>query len=435
LRARIALGLCAVAAVAVAAVLLVNGGGDEGGGGGVVTTHGRRTQPSPPRAARARSSGTAAAFLDSIGVGLHLNYFDTSYGRQPEILARIGELGVRHVREGVPFKAPVLVKGLRALARRGVRATLVTDVKIPPAVGVAGGLRAMGSRVEAFEGPNELDISGLPNWKGRLDAYMRALRSAMRGARTRVPVVGPSFVDPEIYESVARAEYDAVNLHPYPGGNPPEEQLDAALGRVRAVAPSRPIELTETGYHNALAATGGQPPVPEQAAAVYFPRLYLSAFRAGVRRTFVYELADEKPDPALREPEQHFGLLRQDLSPKPAFDAVRNLIREIRRSPGPASNEPPAPSIRPPDGVDHVLLTRTDGSRVLALWRPVSVWDRDRRRPVDPGTVAVGVRWSRPVRDLTVTRPSRGDQPVTRLRSGERVDVDLGADVVLLSYR
>lgn len=433
MRPRLAIALAATAAVAVAVALLAGGGHHRERHPRVATApHRPRGAPSPAARPAARS---AAAFLDSIGVGLHLNYVDTSYGRQPVVLARLRELGVRHVREGFPFQAPALARGLRALSRQGVRATLVTDVKIPAAVGVAGGVRAMGSRIDAFEGPNELDISGLPNWKGQLDAYMRTLRTALAQTRTHVPVVGPSFVDPTIYGSVARSEYDAVNLHPYPGGKPPEQQLAAAIERVRSIAPGRPIELTETGYHNALAATGGQPPVSEAAAAVYLPRIYLSAFADGARRTFVYELADEKPDPALRLPEQHFGLLRQDLSPKPAFLALENLIRTVRTTSTPKLRAPSLPTVRSSAHVREVALTRPDGSRVVALWRPVSVWDPDRRRPIDPGRARVLVAWPRVVRGLTVNRPSIGPGPVTSRTSTDRLELELGGDVVLLSYR
>ena len=118
----------------------------------------------------------------------------------------------------------------------------------------------------------------------------------------------------------------------------------------------------------------------EVAAAAYLPRALLWAFAAGVKRTFVYELLDEKPDPGLVDPEQHFGLLRNDLSRKPAFDAVRNLIHSVASSPGAASGTPPAPTVLAAEPIDRVALTRADGSRVLALWRPVSLWDVQGRR-------------------------------------------------------
>jgi hypothetical protein len=194
--------------------------------------------------------------------------------------------------------------------------------------------------------------------------------------------------------------------------------------------------FTETGYHNAYAATTGQPPVSEEAAAVYLPRALVAAFGAGVRRTFVYELLDEKPDPGLHDPEQHFGLLRNDLSPKPAFTAIKTLIAAVRASPGSGSGVLPWDLRAPEDAdVQHVVLARRDGSRAIAIWRPVSVWDTDERRAVDPGSVAIELLWGRTASDVTVWRPSVSEQPVLRRAQARRLKLDLAGDLVLVSFR
>ena len=389
----------------------------------------------PGTVQRSAPSLSAAAFLGSIGVGVHFNYIDTAYARQAVVLARLGELGVEHIREGVPFHAPVLVRGLQGASGLGLDATLGTSLTIPPDPGVAGGLQATRRRVDAFEGPNELDRSGPPDWRQRLGPYLLALRASMRARHAGVPLIGPSFVDPAHYRSVNPSSYDVVNLHPYPAGLPPEQPLSDQIRLARRLAPGRPVVITETGYHNALAARSGQPPVSEAAAAVYLPRAFLWSFASGVERTFVYELVDEKPDPALLDPEQHFGLVRNDLSPKPAFYALRNLIRTVRHSPGAAPGGAPRASVRSDQPLERVDLVRGDGSRVLALWRPVSVWDRLHRTAVDPGTAAVTVSWPYPTRDLTVTRPSASSAPAATLGAARHIRLELGGDVVLLSYR
>ena len=110
--------------------------------------------------------------------------------------------------------------------------------------------------------------------------------------------------------------------------------LAAAAAPGRAAPGTRGLVFTETGYHNALRDRSDQPPVSEEAAAVYFPRLLLAAYALGARRTFVYELLDEKPEPALADLQQHFGLLRNDFSPKPAFTAIKTLIGAVRARPG-----------------------------------------------------------------------------------------------------
>jgi hypothetical protein len=196
--------------------------------------------------------------------------------------------------------------------------------------------------------------------------------------------------------------------------------------------------FTEAGYHNAMNATIGQAPVSEAAAAIYIPRLLMTAFGAGVKRTFLYEFADEKPDPGLIDPEQHFGLLRNDLSPKPAFTAVQTMIHAVEQSSGPASSPDLGWRLHV-DGaaeVERVTLERRDGSRVIALWRPVSVWNIQDRQPVDPGNVRVRLSLGESgARDVTVWRPSVSTQPVLRRAQARQLGLYLGADLVLVSVR
>ena len=200
---------------------------------------------------------------------------------------------------------------------------------------------------------------------------------------------------------------------------------------------SKGLVFTETGYHNALRDSANQPPASEAAAAVYFPRLLLDAFGLGARRTFIYELLDEKPEPGLTDSQQHFGLLRNDFSPKPAFTAIRNLIAAVRQSPGAGDRHRLDWTLSGAGAKSVIRLTlvRRDGSRVLALWRPVSVWDREAGRPTSPGEVPVTIRFGRQVHDLQVWRPSASGSPVDSRGSARRLPVTLAGDVVLVSLR
>jgi hypothetical protein len=295
----------------------------------------------------------------------------------------------------------------------------------------------MGGAIDAFEAPNELDNSGDPNWPAKLRSYMTAIAAAAHRQAPRVPVIGPSFIDSGSRSSLPRTLPGLFNGHPYPGGLPPEPALAQALVERRVAAPRRGVVFTETGYHNALQATTGQAPVSEAAAAIYLPRLLLSAFGAGVRRSFVYELVDEKPDPGLTDPEQHFGLLRNDLSPKPAFTAVQTMIRAIREPAGPALGGGLEWRLDAgEDEVEQLTLERRDGAHVIALWRPVSVWDIDARRATDPGNLRVRLHFGGlRARDLTVWRPSVSAQPVLRQDGARDLALSLEGDVVLVSVR
>lgn len=416
---RLALALAAaVTAVAAAALVVALVGRD----------------PRPPTLSS--KALPAEALIDSIGVVVHFHYADTPYGRRDDVVARLRELGVRHIREGMPEPTGPLADGLRAARAAGIRASVGTgEIDVDPQQAVANSLDVMGGSIDSFEGPNELDNSGDPDWPGTLRAYMPRLAAAVREQAPGVPLIGPSFIDPLNRDRIPRDLPGAFNGHPYSGGEPPEPALERALSERRATARGRAAYFTETGYHNALAATTGQPPASEQAAAIYIPRLLVTAFGAGVRRTYVYELLDEQPDPELLDPEWHFGLLRNDLSPKPAFTAVRTLIAALGATPGGRSRGPLAWSLDT-DGeqVERLQLVRADGSRVIALWRAVSVWDQHERHATDPGRARVELFFGGlGGRDVEVWRPSVSDRPVLRRERARRLALQLEGDLVLVS--
>jgi hypothetical protein len=371
---------------------------------------------------------------DSIGVNVHFNYIDTAYARPVKVLQRIRELGVRHLRDGQPLAGEPLATVLAEAGRQGLRMTLITDVARPPAPDVEQSVRVLGRHIDAFEGPNELDNMGDAGWAARLTAYMSELSAAVSEHAPGVALIGPSLVNDSSRVDLPGDLPGLFNAHPYAFGQPPEPVLGEAVREAQPAQLREGIYFTELGYHDAAASTTGQPPVSEAAAAVYLPRALVAAFGAGVRRTFVYELLDEKPDPALRDPERHFGLLRNDLSPKPAFTAIKTLIAALRASPGEGSGDL-VWKLKANEDVEHLTLTRRDGSHVIALWRPVSVWDVQERHAVDPGRVPVELRLRRPARDVAVWRPSVSTTPVAHRAQARRLRLDLGGDLVLVSLR
>lgn len=419
---RLGLALAAAGAVLAAA-------------GAVLLAIGRDAEPPPLRP----QPLSAEALVDSVGVVVHFNYVGTAYENQPEVLSRLRELGVRNIRDAMPSRGEPLEAGLRAARQQGIRATLATgDPGRDPASAVADSIAVMGDDIAAFEGPNELDNTGDPAWPATLRSFMPALEAAVRDQAPDVPVIGPSFINPASRSQIPPDLPGMINGHPYPGGKPPEPVLGEALRELGRGAVKRGVVFTETGYHNALAANSDHPPVTEAVAAVYLPRLLVTAFGAGVRRTFIYQLADEVPDPGLGDPAQHFGLLRDDLSPKPAFTAVQTLIAALRASPGERSGGglPGSLRVHGSGEVKRLTLKRRDGSRVIALWRPVSVWDRDARQPLTPAPLPVELSFGLGgARDVEVWRPSVWSQPVLRRDHARRLPLELGGDLVLVSLR
>ena len=394
---------------------------------------------------------SAASFHDSVGVVTHIVYYDTAYGDWPRIVARLQELGVRHLRDGI-FANPApqwrdwnerYYQAVELAASRGIRFTFGVN---PPGRGTGSLdqlLDVIGGRLrpaaEAVEAPNEFDkYVGGPRWPLALASYERQLhlKAKARRATRSLPILGPSFATPQGPSRVGnlRGLVDVGNIHPYTGGlSPHPELIKAELARARITATGKPVWATEVGFHNAMRASAdAQAPVSDKAAAIYMLRTFLEHFRAGIRRTFAYELIDETPDPAGRDAEQHFGLLRNDYSRKPAFNALRNLLTAVGHERRHGRLAPLRIAIaRPGREIRRLVLQKADGSYVVALWRLSSVWDIERKVPLRVGTerVSVGLPGARRV---TLADPARsaGERRV-RLRGG-RLQVRLGARPLLL---
>ncbi|MDP9794074.1 hypothetical protein J2S43_002586 [Catenuloplanes nepalensis] len=124
-----------------------------------------------------------------------------------------------------------------------------------------------------------------------------------------------------LYDLGLRDVCDAVAVHPYPDAPEPDSGEMAGAREVRALMDARgdggtPLWGTETG-----APTGGRPSIGERDQAALLHRLY--ALWTG-------EIPDTGPliyytlrDFGGADREGHFGLLRADGAPKPAYDAFR----------------------------------------------------------------------------------------------------------------
>lgn len=99
--------------------------------------------------------------------------------------------------------------------------------------------------------------------------------------------------------------------------------------------------------------------VTEERQAEFLPRTYLIALSHGVQRIFWYNFRSSEREPDERE--DHFGIVRKDLSPKPGFIAYRTLTRLC-----PSGST--VPTLRT-DGAFYLSgWTRPDGVNVWALW-------------------------------------------------------------------
>ncbi len=343
----------------------------------------------------------AADFIDTVGVNTHLHYQGTVYDKRYEdlIKPKLLELGVRHVRDGAytyegASRNTFFYKRLRELGAAGIDFNLLTSLETPyndatdyskldDVVSWTDGA------VVSFEGINEPDLQGISGWVNLTRDAQKKLYSAVRGnpALKDVKVLGPSPIWKAKDLGDLSGYMDYGNSHPYPGGKMPTgseygQSTKSNVANAAKNSGSKPVMLTETGYHNALQTDNGHAPTSEAATAKYLPRMLLAHFSMNIPRTYLYELIDSKPKGRSTDPEASFGLLRADGSEKPAFKAVENLMSLLSDSgsftPGTLNYALSGDT----NDVHQTLLQKRDGTFYLALWLGKESWDRDERRDV-----------------------------------------------------
>jgi len=385
----------------------------------------------------ARPVRTADAFVNSIGVNTHLGYSDTIYGRYDDVIRpRLAELGVRHIRDGLRADRKDVIRKLENLATLGIHSDLLLSPE--EAVGIVKAARAS---VLTVEGQNEPDTH--PNWEPKARERQAALYQAIKGdpETATIPVLVSGMANTR--DAPGRLGplgevLDLGNTHCYPGGLAPAGSggwgisLTRALDEARKVCGTKPLVATETGYHN-RPAERGHPGVSEAAAAKYIPRLLLEYFDRGVVRTYLYEFADEKPDPEMRDMEQHFGLIHVDGTPKPAFVALRNLIA-VLQDPGPAFEPKDFAFTLEGDTKDirHVLLARRDGAFDLIVWLEVPSFDTKTRQDLSVAPREVTVVPGRPLAQARVYHPGQTLRPTSQCDAPPTIHVRVSDDPLVI---
>jgi hypothetical protein len=396
-----------------------------------------------PRAADAAPVPAASAdsFVESIGVDTHFTYTDTPYvERFQEVKAKLQELGVHHVREDLLPGRPDQYARINELASAGIGDTLIMGSPQNGSAGLEELLSTVHtklSHVDALEGPNEPYVGDQPGWTTATDTYQRMLHetAASNPSLAALPIVGPTTIfwqQGELGNISPWLSYG--DIHPYSGGYPPEPYLERHVDFAELSSGSKPLMATETGFHNAMNWTGDFPPTSEAATAIYTPRIFLDYFQEGIARTFDYELVDEFEDPSGEERESHFGLLHHDLSPKPAFTALQNLISIVGEQ---NPNFTPGALAYSVGGnqekLHQVLLQKADGTFYLALWRASSVWDPEKRVPLSAPTMPVKVQLGQPIAAAAEYKPNASAEPIGAPNvSGGSLQVNVGPEVVIL---
>jgi len=371
---------------------------------------------------RSETARSADAFVESIGVNVHLSYFDTAYSNYAGVIKpRLLEAGIRHIRDGCPSQNQTEFQNrLNDLGRLGVKSLLICSPhtgKTP--ADIVAALKKVRESVAMVEGPNETDGAGI-SYQGLkfpegTRAFQDDLFAAVKGDAdlTRLPVVMASISDPEKAPRLGRlASADFANTHCYSGGGPPcfrwNWYMDRCLTNIQ-----HPVIASESGYHHATNHTDGHwiRGVTERASGRYLPRLLAEYFTRGIMRTYLYEFLDLKAQPDYSE--ANFGMLRWNGEPKPAYTAIKNLIALLRD---------PGPSFTPGslefsingdvEPVRHLLLQKRDGRFYLLLWINAVSYDAKTNQDVKFAPQPTRILFAKPMASAKTYTPLTGPNPV-----------------------
>ena len=354
---------------------------------------------------------------------------------------------MRYVSDSLCPTCEYQIASLQRLAASGIKANLGVG-------SLSGGLASIAPRLEvvrtrlrssiaSIATVNEPDISGYTDWIARTRAYQTELYRQVNADPflAQFPVLGPALVNRDSRAALGdlSGSLDWGNLHPYPGGLPPLGNLPDESMLMAQVSGAKPLTISEVGYHTDLAYTGPHRPASEKAVATYTSRIPLEAFIYGIKRTYIYQFADvtspaQAPAAGLSPSQNSFGLLRWDLTPKPSYIALRNLLRTVDGDSAPVASpggmrlavQGAGPDVR------QLLLRSADGTYALVLWRTVSVWDRTGLRDLSPAPDHVDVTLGEPVALARRFDPVASDAETQRWTDPQKIPVDLAGNPVVL---
>lgn len=351
-------------------------------------------------------------FVDDIGINTHLGQ---TTGTNPYANSAaetlIGQLGVRHIRENLgPTSAYSRLGNL--YSTYGIRTSLIGRSTIAPSSYLPV-LKAYPA-IEAMEGLNEPDhplanysYNGFTDDKPNNNfsatiAYQNDLYAAVKGdpLTSNVAIVAPSMADAVKARFLAGVPADYLGFHPYAAGYMPSgSALDTTKIPSSKKMGTQPLIATETGYHTATGFAGSPYYVSEATQAKYTGRTLAEFFNRGLPAYF-YEFFDEGTD--LNDKEQNFGIVRYNLTTKPAYTVIKNLSALLGEAMWSTATKTWTRPAYTPGSLDytltggdtnlhHLVLKKGSGEFYLLLWQEISSYNVATHMDVVNPTVPVTV--------------------------------------------
>lgn len=337
----------------------------------------------------------SADLLDTLGICTHIKYTDGQYVNVPKTLECLDYIGLKHLRDSPPNVNGQGEANYLTIAKAGYDFCLTALPSLTDFLSQARKIEAVrpGS-VIALEGPNEVN-NWPPSYNGKTGRaaafdYQTDLYKAVKADAVFKALPVLAFTD----EPPQKCDCDIGNVHPYTRrADQPSVQIAFEVGRSKAVLPDKPVWITETGYLTLPGVSGFFEGVTEEAQAAFTLTTFLDAFVAGVKRTYLYQLFEDRPDYLSKTQGNHFGLFDLLYRPKPAATALRTLTGALKDT---AAFTPVPIDIAvsgPENAFRWLPIQRSDKKTSVILWDTRDVWDEgsDKALSLFPQTVTIEV--------------------------------------------
>ncbi|GJD64254.1 calcium-binding protein [Methylobacterium frigidaeris] len=321
-------------------------------------------------------------------LGVHTDITQGNWSDVSTMISQATYAGIDTMRVGVlspnnAWTAPYV----DALVGANLKLDFLVDTSVTPAANaaaVASFVKAHPGSVSFVEGPNEpsnwgvtyagkTGMAGAQAWQADFYAAMKA-----NPVTSAIPVAGPS--------SWMASASDMINVHSYAQrGDEPDASLKRELDNMTALDPGKPFVITETGYYTL---PGSNPNgVDDATQAKLILNTYMDSVSRGAKNVGLFALRDwQNPD------WDSYGLYYGDNSPKPSAQALHNLETILNDGGATAASFAPGTldyTLTAPSDVRSLLMQKSSGEFVVALWREPDVWNEATMQAIKPSAETV----------------------------------------------
>jgi len=393
---------------------------------------------------------SAYDFFNSMGVGTHLGYGTTTYGNFDQLTyPLLKELGIKHIRDGYggTLSRTEQDRRYKILGGEGIKILFCTGTAT--LASLMPNIKGLLPYLSGVEGSNEVDFSynrDVTQWKPISISRQQILYDSIKNnPKTRsLPVVNFSLAEINTAASIVGDQSNKIdygNMHIYAAAKHPALHWgnglteNQALGYAKLVSGTKPLIMTECGYHNYVAYPQNHAGAPEEVSAIYIPHLFFEYFNMGITRSYIYELLDQNQD-VDGDKELHFGMVRYDGTRKPVFNAVKNLISlmsdDTNITPSPLGFKLYAQTQSINNNLRYTLLQKSNGSWWIAVFRAESIFNTQTLVTTTLQSEKINLLFAKNASEINIYMPNKSVDKQFIFNNKASIDFDLGSELVLI---